>query len=319
MSFAEAPVVFVPDEAIYSALQFPNAIGDFKIARKDVRKNIMYCDWSLTFAHPTQASKPNNGGKDEIQIIFNLNRTIEWLIDGGRESVQMNRGEVCVFRNNDYQTSMTYEGGCDFEFKSLQMETDFFRALMGRYFPAEKIAEYERLFLTHVTKTFITPDMFRILSEIDGAHRYNEFSGIFLESKTLELIALVLYGIAYEKTAEIPRVPNVAAPDVRRMEELRTQIQRAPANDWRTATVAQRLSMSESKVCRLFKALYGMPLHAYVQEQRLEYAANLIRAGGANISEAALQSGYTNLSHFSKEFQKRFGLPPKKFAMTENR
>ncbi|MCR4578741.1 MAG: helix-turn-helix transcriptional regulator, partial [Treponema sp.] len=55
-------------------------------------------------------------------------------------------------------------------------------------------------------------------------------------------------------------------------------------------------------------------LHRYVQDQRLERAASLITEGGMNVSEAAIKSGYTNMSHFAKEFQKKFGITPKKFS-----
>mgnify|MGYP002869379784 CR=1 FL=1 len=69
------------------------------------------------------------------------------------------------------------------------------------------------------------------------------------------------------------------------------------------------------QLTRLFRSLYGMPLHKYVQTQRLERAASLLADGGSNISEAASRSGWSNMSHFSKEFQKKFGMSPKKFAM----
>ena len=46
--------------------------------------------------------------------------------------------------------------------------------------------------------------------------------------------------------------------------------------------------------------MYGIPLHRYVQVQRLERAAALITEGEVNIFEAAIISGYTNMSHFAK-------------------
>ena len=76
--------------------------------------------------------------------------------------------------------------------------------------------------------------------------------------------------------------------------------------------------MSESKLTRLFRSLYGTSIHQYIQDQRLENAARLISSKEVNVSEAALQSGYTNMSWFSKEFQKKFGLTPKKFSMLKN-
>ena len=39
-----------------------------------------------------------------------------------------------------------------------------------------------------------------------------------------------------------------------------------------------------------------------------------------NVSEAAINSGYTNMSWFSKEFKEKFGITPKKYGLknTEN-
>ena len=91
-----------------------------------------------------------------------------------------------------------------------------------------------------------------------------------------------------------------------------------PADDYKVSRLAKNLSMSESKLTRLFRSLYGTSIHQYIQNQRLENAASLISSKEVNVSEAALQSGYTNMSWFSKEFQKKFGLAPKKFSMQKN-
>ena len=66
------------------------------------------------------------------QIIFNINQKIDWQVDSAHETVNMLPGEVCVFRNKNYATSMNYEGDKNFQFKSLQMTTDFLKL----FFPA---------------------------------------------------------------------------------------------------------------------------------------------------------------------------------------
>lgn len=88
----------------------------------------------------------------------------------------------------------------------------------------------------------------------------------------IELTALVLYGIAYHKTDEIKRLPQPDKSDVERIESLREKIQRSPA---------------------------------------LEYAARLLEENDISISEAAIKSDYTNMSHFSKSFFKKYGVLPK--------
>ncbi|MBQ3801059.1 MAG: helix-turn-helix transcriptional regulator [Treponema sp.] len=308
-----------PGKAFDGSVYLPKEVGKLKLLKKECSGKISYYDWDLSFVDETFASREDNFGKDEIQLIFNLSQPIEWQIDGGRELVNMQPGEVCVFRNNNCRTSMNYDKSVSFLFKSIQMPTGYFEQLLSRYFPETQIERCKVLFLSHVTKTLITQDMYRVLSEIDSSEKFREFSGVFIEGKMIELIALVLYGISYHTSESKPR-KNVASltaslTDRQRLEALRQRIQLNPSEDYHASELAAGLSMSESKLTRLFRSLYGISFHRYVQEQRLERAATLIAQGGVNISEAAQKSGYTNMSWFSKEFKEKFGISPKKFAM----
>lgn len=47
--------------------------------------------------------------------------------------------------------------------------------------------------------------------------------------------------------------------------------------------------------------------------ERLEYAARLLQENDLPISQAAQLSGYTNMSHFSKSFIRKFGVLPKDY------
>ena len=62
----------------------------------------------------------------------------DWIVNGS-ETVEMAKGEVCVFRNNNYATAMTYEAGANFVFKNLQMPTNYFQELLSKYFTDQNI------------------------------------------------------------------------------------------------------------------------------------------------------------------------------------
>ena len=306
-----------PDEFFDGSTFLPKKIGELKLLRKECRNQIVYYDWDLSFRDKTFASRPDNFGKDEIQIIFNINQKIDWKIDDSHETVSMLPGEVCVFRNKNYATSMRYDGDIKFQFKSLQMTTDYFVALLSNHFSKEEIEFGKELFLTHVTKSSITPEMYRVLSEIDGSEKYHEFKGVFVEAKLIELIALVLHGIFYNKSSVKERgnfsLDGVES-DISKLEALVRRIQFNPADRYKISELAKNLSMSESKLTRLFRSAYGTSIHSYIQDQRLEKAAVLIAGKSMNVSEAALYCGYSNMSWFSKAFKEKFGVPPKKFS-----
>ena len=51
----------------------------------------------------------------------------------------------------------------------------------------------------------------------------------------------------------------------------------------------------------------------YLIERRLEHAA-LLLTEQKNVSQAAALSGYSNMSHFSASFKKKYGVLPKEYA-----
>ncbi len=72
------------------------------------------------------------------------------------------------------------------------------------------------------------------------------------------------------------------------------------------------LHMSRPQLYRKFAALTDMPIGKYIRIYRLHKAKSMIEEEGKNVTEAALESGFRNLSHFSSSFRDEFGYPPSK-------
>jgi AraC-like DNA-binding protein len=300
---------------------FPKEIGSFRLEGEKSDSEIAYYSWDLSFTEVTDAQRPNNSGIDEVQIMFNLSRDIEWEILSDKtgtfknKKVSLKKGELCVVRNNDACTGMRYEKDCDFKFKSLQMPTERFEDLINRFFKREDSFHIKDMIFHDVKLAVITPEMYRIISELDSLDKYKEYKGVFLEGKVMELTALVLYAIAYQKKETEYTAISGDSRDVSELEKLRESIQLKPYENYPAEDVALSLNMSVSKLNRLFRSLYGTSLHAYVQTNRLEYAANLLRSGTCTVTEAALKAGYNNMSYFSKAFFEYFKTTPKKYSM----
>jgi len=61
---------------------------------------------------------------------------------------------------------------------------------------------------------------------------------------------------------------------------------------------------------RLFSQEAGMTIQQFLRQIRMERAAELLRSGKCNVTEAALEVGYNSLSHFSATFHETFGCCP---------
>ncbi len=61
---------------------------------------------------------------------------------------------------------------------------------------------------------------------------------------------------------------------------------------------------------RQFSETTGLTIQQFIRQLRLERAAELLRSGRSNVTEAALEVGYNSLSHFTVAFREAFGCCP---------
>ncbi|HTR27702.1 MAG TPA: AraC family transcriptional regulator [Puia sp.] len=80
--------------------------------------------------------------------------------------------------------------------------------------------------------------------------------------------------------------------------------------------LARMVSISESKLKKDFKMIYGVPVYEYFQKVRMQAAKDKLLSGGHSVKEVAMELGYSNLSNFTIAFKKEFGLLPSKLLAT---
>jgi AraC-like DNA-binding protein len=82
--------------------------------------------------------------------------------------------------------------------------------------------------------------------------------------------------------------------------------------------LAAEVGMSLSKLKQVFPKIYCMPPYSYLRHMRMERAMKLLSQKGMSVTDAALEVGYNNLSHFSKVFTTHFGIKPSKISFKIN-
>jgi AraC-like DNA-binding protein len=77
--------------------------------------------------------------------------------------------------------------------------------------------------------------------------------------------------------------------------------------------LARKATMSSTKLKKIFKSVFGMPVYEYYQQKRMQRAGELLSTGKFSVKQVAVTIGYTNVGNFVTAFKKHMKEEPSKF------
>lgn len=137
---------------------------------------------------------------------------------------------------------------------------------------------------------------------------------LWYQSKALELMSHFLFA---PKDPELfcMRQKQVARDRVQRTKEL---LARDVAHPPTLEAMGQEVGCSPFYLSRIFSREVGLTIPQFLRNLRMERAAELLRSGRYNVTEAATEVGYASLSHFSKAFCETIGCCPALYPMAKH-
>ena len=263
-------------------IPIPSDMGTGQIAQVVTKQGAVVSDWKMNYFSDMNVRGINS--EDYIQMLFCLNDGVSWNIAGSREGACLAKGESCIYRGHGKMESLCY---------------------------AQQL--YEKKLLTGISKVSITPYMEHIFAELqDFTHYRGGLGYLFLESKIHELLSVYLSEVL-ELRILSPEYCCISKSERDCIIEAKRIIDSELAFAPSCEGLARQVQISVSKLSRGFSMMYGISVHAYVIEQRLERAAGLLLESNMNIGQIAVLVGYTKPSNFSAAFKKKYGVMPKDY------
>jgi AraC family transcriptional regulator len=130
---------------------------------------------------------------------------------------------------------------------------------------------------------------------------------IWYQAKALEAAATLFYQASPEDELFCHRHKRVAQERVLKVLAILRENLAAPPP---LEEIARKVGSSQFHLSRSFTQEMGKTISVHLRDMRMEQAAALLRAGKMNVTEAALEVGYSSLSHFSATFHETFGCCP---------
>jgi AraC family transcriptional regulator len=133
--------------------------------------------------------------------------------------------------------------------------------------------------------------------------------GLWYQAKSLEILAQFGYVAVTNADVSVrhPRRQRVARERVQHVIQVLSRDLSEPPS---LEELGREVGCSPFHLSRTFSQEMGMTIPQYLRQIRMEKAAELLKSGKFNVTEAALEVGYSSVSHFSNAFRETLGCCP---------
>jgi AraC-like DNA-binding protein len=108
---------------------------------------------------------------------------------------------------------------------------------------------------------------------------------------------------------------NINENSLKKLQSIFDYVDKNYMNDISAESVADTCNMSYSYFSRFFKASVGKAFSSYLNYVRITEGEKLLISTDLNITEIAMEIGYTSTSYFIQQFRKYKSLSPKQFKL----
>lgn len=255
-------------------------------------------DWGRSF-HP-----------DSVEICLNLE---------GEGRVSSNKQEAVFvpltggfYRQGERSLCATRSANQRHQFLTVEMSFDFLRRRLSEFVTSLHplirsvvAGQSEKSAVTPPTR--LTSRQQQLLASLRDRPVLALAQSLWYQAKALEVAAEFFFIAPGDHELFCQRQQRLAAERVERVIALlREELAEPPTLE----EIGRAVGCSPFHLSRTFSTATGLTIPQYIRQLRMERAADLLRSGKFNVTEAALKVGYSSLSHFSQAFHETFGCCP---------
>jgi AraC-like DNA-binding protein len=255
-------------------------------------------DWGKTF-HP-----------GSVEVCLNLE---------GSGKVAFNKNEIVFapltagfYRRGEQPLRAVRDADQRHQFLTVEMSFDFLRRHLGEFVTSlhplvREVVAGQSEKSAVATLTRLTSRQQQLLASLREAPVLALAQKVWYQAKALEVAAELFFVAPGEKELFCQRQQRLSAE---RVEKVIAVLRETLADPPTLEEIGRAAGCSPFHLSRTFSAATGMTIPQYTRQLRMESAAELLKSGKFNVTEAALEVGYSSLSHFSQAFHEAFGCCP---------
>jgi AraC-like DNA-binding protein len=255
------------------------------------------------------------GGNDQITIFFYNNEQPLDIAYTNHPQVRFSQRDESAIQltSNDLSSTIRFPAQHAVHYLVVAIKAPRLKALLAG---SEAHAVLDAL--TEANSSFLffermTAEAKLLLKHITEVNQHDRLGHFYTQVKVQELLYLVFRQLVLRD--EAPHQP-INSADAERLLQVHNHLLTDLSTPPVLRELAQQAAMSETKLKQLFKQTFGSSVYTYYQQARMKEAAFLLKQGQHSVAEVGYELGFTNLSHFSRLFEKHYGLNPKRYAQS---
>jgi AraC family transcriptional regulator, transcriptional activator of the genes for pyochelin and ferripyochelin receptors len=156
----------------------------------------------------------------------------------------------------------------------------------------------------------ITPQMLMLIQQIWIAPFQHLMQRMYLDSCVMQLLVLQFSQWLRSEQATA-QVQSFTPTEIDKLYYARELLMGQPHNPPSPLDLAKLVHLSERKLQKGFRDLFGATVFGYLHSYRMEQAKLLLCDRDTSIAKVANTVGYAHLGHFAAAFKKKFGVAPR--------
>ncbi len=235
----------------------------------------------------------------------------------GKEFFSLEAGDLRIDRKVHHDGVVTYPWN-HFHGITIGFQKDLAQESIQRAMPqlgcridrlADKLCDVDKPLIIHNDP--MVQSIFRQLYQIPGRIRKKYYQ--------IKVVELLIYLEALEVREQKDEKTYFYAEQVEKIKEIHTLMTSDLTVRYTVKELSERFELSETALKRCFKNYYGLPVHTYMNQYRLNQAASYLKTRtDMKIMEIAWLIGYESGSKFSEAFRKMFGMTPLEYRNRKN-
>ncbi|OHX64455.1 helix-turn-helix domain-containing protein [Flammeovirga pacifica] len=291
----------------------PSQLGRGTFIQQVINDDILLVLYQLQLDQEINIVRHASKNLDVLPITFWLsNNGIQQELNAEHKVVGMSSDHAIFFPSNQVETKYQFPKNEQIENLTIFIHKSWLKTLVpeNNDYINTIILNQDNFFL-YETPTLEIIDKLREVKDCMISPSTKSTSKLQLYSLSFQLLTLFFQQV--EKRDLSGKHQLINSTDIALIFKVKDTIELNYKNIPKVSSLAQSIGMNLRKMQTLFKQIFGFSIYQFGLSIRMMEAKKLLLLPQHNVAEVGHLVGYSNLSHFTEQFKKFYGITPKAF------